>query len=49
MEKKELPSQTQIDSFCDTLWLEDGLAKNTLDAYRRDLTLFAAWLQNERG
>jgi len=38
-----------IDEFCDTLWLEDGLAKNTLDAYRRDITLFAAWLQNERG
>ena len=21
-----------VDAFCDTLWLEDGLAKNTLDA-----------------
>jgi len=31
------------------LWLEDGLAKNSLDAYRRDLTLFARWLQSERG
>ena len=36
--------QTEIDDFCATLWLEDGLAKNTLDAYRRDLTLFANWL-----
>lgn len=34
-----------IDAFCDALWLEDGLARNTLDAYRRDLTLFAAWLK----
>jgi integrase/recombinase XerD len=42
-------SQAQIDEFCDTLWLEDGLAKNSLDAYRRDLTLFAAWLYQERG
>ena len=33
-----------IDAFCDALWLEDGLAQNTLSAYRRDLTLFAAWL-----
>ena len=33
-----------IDAFCDAVWLEDGLAKNTLDAYRRDLTLFARWL-----
>jgi len=38
-----------IDEFCDTLWLEDGLAKNTLEAYRRDLALFSAWLQAERG
>jgi len=33
-----------IDEFCDSLWLEDGLAKNTLEAYRRDLRLFAHWL-----
>src|SRR5690606_22869791 len=42
-------SQAQIDEFCDTLWLEDGLAKNSLDAYRRDLALFAGWLARERG
>lgn len=34
-----------LDEFCDALWLEDGLAKNTLDSYRRDLTLFADWLE----
>lgn len=33
-----------IDTFIDALWLEDGLSKNTLAAYRRDLTLFANWL-----
>ena len=37
-------SQTNIDSFIDALWLEDGLSKNTLAAYRRDLTLYAGWL-----
>ena len=37
-------SLLSIDAFCDAVWLEDGLAKNTLDAYRRDLTLFARWL-----
>ena len=37
-------SQTRIDGFIDALWLEDGLSKNTLDAYRRDLSLYAAWL-----
>jgi len=37
-----------IDAFCDTLWLEHGLSKNSLDAYRRDLRLFARWLQAKR-
>ncbi|MBI3286306.1 MAG: site-specific tyrosine recombinase XerD [Burkholderiales bacterium] len=39
----------QIDQFCDTVWLEDGLARNTLEAYRRDLRLFATWLQQQHG
>ena len=34
-----------IDRFLDALWLEDGLSRLTLDAYRRDLTLYATWLQ----
>ena len=33
-----------LDQFCDNLWLEDGLAKNTLGAYRSDLAQFAGWL-----
>jgi integrase/recombinase XerD len=37
-------SLASIGRFADALWLEDGLAANTLQAYRRDLTLFAAWL-----
>jgi integrase/recombinase XerD len=37
-----------IDAFCDTLWLEQGLAKNSLDAYRRDLRLFVRWLEVRR-
>ena len=36
-----------LDEFCDALWLEDGLSRNTLDSYRLDLTQFANWL-NER-
>lgn len=39
------PDAAAIDEFCDTLWLEDGLSKNSLDAYRRDMVLFADWLQ----
>ncbi len=37
-------SQSAIDAFIDALWLEDGLSRNTLAAYRRDLSLFAVWL-----
>jgi integrase/recombinase XerD len=33
-----------IDAFSDALWLEHGLARNSLDAYGRDLRLFADWL-----
>ena len=37
-------SRASIDVFCDALWLEHGLARNTLDAYRCDLVLFSQWL-----
>src|ERR1700760_266575 len=37
-------SAATIDAFCDAMWLEDGLSRNTLDAYRRDLTSLARWL-----
>ncbi|KAF1021650.1 MAG: Tyrosine recombinase XerD [Paracidovorax wautersii] len=33
-----------IDLFLDALWLEEGLSRSTLTAYRQDLTLFARWL-----
>jgi integrase/recombinase XerD len=36
-----------LDDFCDAVWLEDGLAKNTLDSYRRDLSLFAQWHERQ--
>ncbi len=36
-------SQASIDAFIDALWLEEGLSKNTLGAYRQDLTLFTRW------
>ena len=34
-----------IDAFIDALWLEEGLSRNTLLAYGRDLRMFAHWLQ----
>ncbi|MEJ8839148.1 site-specific tyrosine recombinase XerD [Ramlibacter sp. AN1133] len=38
-----------IDAFIDALWLEEGLSRNTLAAYRRDLALYEQWLAAQRG
>ncbi|MEY4882798.1 MAG: hypothetical protein RIS34_652 [Pseudomonadota bacterium] len=40
-------SPSSIDDFIDTLWLEEGLSRNTLTAYRRDLTLFLQWMSQK--
>lgn len=36
-----------IDRFADSLWLSDGLAKNSIDAYRRDASQLARWLSTQ--
>jgi len=36
--------QNEIEIFCDALWLEDGLAKNSLEGYRADLSMLSRWL-----
>lgn len=36
-----------IDQFLDSLWLERGLSKNTLESYRFDLTLVEQFLQTQ--
>jgi integrase/recombinase XerD len=38
-----------LERFTDALWLNDGLARNTLEAYRRDLAQFASWLRDSCG
>ena len=38
----------EIDRFLDALWMERGLSRNTLAAYRRDLTGFGRWLAEHR-
>ena len=43
-----IQSQSSIDNFIDALWLEDGLSKNTLAAYRRDLSMYADWLGDKK-
>jgi integrase/recombinase XerD len=40
---------TEIDTFIDALWLEEGLSRNTLAAYRRDLALYQKWLLQRGG
>jgi len=42
-------SRALLQRFIDALWIEDGLARLTLDAYRRDLTLYAHWLADHSG
>lgn len=38
------PTAALIDDFIDTIWMQDGLSRNTLEAYRTDLNLFSTWL-----
>ncbi len=44
-----MSTDAPIDDFIDALWLEEGLARNTLAAYRRDLTLYVSWLTSQGG
>ncbi len=41
---RPLPANRWIDAFCDAIWLEDGLSRNTASAYRRDLEALESWL-----
>ena len=36
-----------LDAFCDSLWLEDGLAKNSIAAYRADLDQLGAFVRGK--
>ncbi len=42
-------NQTLLDDLIDRLWLEEGLSRNTLESYRRDLAQFATWLEQATG
>lgn len=37
--------QARIETFLDAMWMERGLAQNTLSAYRADLQKFSSWLE----
>lgn len=38
-----------IEQYIDALWMEKGLSDNTLNAYRRDLGQYQAWLAARQG
>ena len=40
----EAADRAALAGFLDAIWLEDGLSLNTLEAYRRDLSMLAVWL-----
>ena len=40
-------NQALLDAFCDALWLEDGLSRNTISAYRTDLLQLAAFTKKD--
>ena len=40
----QVKNPSELDTFIDHLWLEDGLSKNTLESYRADLSQFHTWL-----
>lgn len=37
-----------IEHYIDALWMEKGLSKNTLSSYRRDLSIYACWLNSRQ-
>jgi integrase/recombinase XerD len=46
-ESKGIDFPVYLQPFLDSLWLESGLSKNTVEAYQRDLLAFAAWLSQD--
>lgn len=42
-----MPASADVERYLDSLWMERGLSENTLSAYRRDLTLFSEWLDDQ--
>ena len=43
---KKVSQETIIENYCDSLWMQKGLSKNTLNAYASDLTQIAKWLKD---
>jgi integrase/recombinase XerD len=41
------PAEAVVERFLDAIWMERGLSKNTLAAYRADLMALARWLSQQ--
>ena len=41
------PNNNIIDSYCDSIWVEKGLSKNTISSYSSDLKQLEKWLANK--
>lgn len=44
-ENQQVKMNLDIDRYLDAAWMEKGLAENSLESYRRDLMMFAIWLE----
>lgn len=42
-------SQQLIDAYLDSIWIEKGLSRNTLESYGRDLEALSNWLETRKG
>ena len=49
MSQKLIDFPEIIEQFIDVVWMERGLSKNTLSAYRTDLKNFVTWLKETSG
>lgn len=49
MSQKPVDFPEIIEQFIDVVWMERGLSKNTLSAYRTDLENFVTWLKKTSG
>ncbi|MGH8724353.1 MAG: site-specific tyrosine recombinase XerD [Burkholderiales bacterium] len=45
--RAEAVNERLLDAFCDALWLEDGLSRNTISSYRADLEQLGEFLKKD--
>ena len=43
-EMQNVPIDTIIENYCDAIWVEKGLSKNTIDSYASDIKQLSIWL-----